>query len=298
MTHHHTLYHTLCGLCLLAALAACNDKEMCDLPHPHPGQAVVTYDWNGAQPQDVQLSLYPRDADAQLSPAYADVTPSDGIRLDMLAPGQYHASAHTAGMQNLDIAQGAATARADGDGYLASVDNLRAGQTTLTVESDQDTQASIGLSPCTRLLRVTLRCNQGDPTRVQSLTGILTGIRARRVFDANLAADRTPAPAGSIRLDFAPTADGTAFSAEHRVLGLETGAAARLTLTLRTDDGRTDTQTYDLRQALNGLDTPADTPFEANAGIDLTVTSALAPLFGIDGWGQTDGSTGGADMEL
>lgn len=291
------------GLLLTATLAACNDKEMCDLPHPHPGHVDLTYHWGTATAQDVQLTLSPYDTETTppVGPAaYADITPPQGIRLDQLAPGRYHALAYTAQAQHLSIDRGIATAETDGNGYLPSVGDLRAGCTTLTVESDQDTQASIGLQPCTRLLRITLHYGQGDPTRVQSLTGVLTGLRTSRVIDSHLAQDiATPAsPAGSAALTFAPTADGAAFSAEHRLLGLNAEATVSLTLTLHTDDGRQDTQTYDLRKALNSLDTPADTPFEVNANIDLTVTQALAPLFTIKDWGQTDSSTGGADMEL
>lgn len=299
----HILHTAIGGLLLLGVLAACNDKEMCDLPHPHPGYINLTYHWGTATAQDVQLTLAPygTDATAPTDPAaYEDITPSAGTRLEQVAPGRYHALACTARAQHLRIDRGIATAEADGDGYLPSVDDLWAGCTTLLVESDREKQATISLQPYTRLLRITLHYGQGDPSRVQSLTGVLTGLRTSRVIDNHLARDiAAPAsPAGTVALTFAPTADGTAFGTEHRLLGLDAEAAVNLTLTLRTDDGRQDTQTYNLRRTLNGLDTPSATPLEVNAEIDLTLTEAATPLFNIRDWGETENSEGDADMEL
>lgn len=308
MNKLYPLHATIGSLLLLGALAACNDKQMCDLPHPHPGRAVLTYDWGTATPRDVQLEVLPYD-DPLATPATATHTPADGTTLDRLAPGRYHALAYTEA-ERLSVSNGtAAVTDTEDDGCLPSVGDLWAGSTHLTIESGTDTRATIGLQPCTRLLRIVLNAGQGDPTQVQSLTGLLTGVRTSRVIDPWLAG-QVPATAattatGSIRLHFTPTDDGTAFAAEHRLLGLDPAQGITLTLTLTTDDGRDDTQDYDLTDELEdfddfdnpGADDPDD-PFDLGGDIDLIVTSPIDALFSISGWGQVDSTEGGADMEI
>lgn len=298
-----TYIHTLMGsLLLLGALAACNDKQMCDLPHPHPGRAVLTYDWGTATPREVQLEVLAYDGGQGLHPTDS---PSD---LEQLAPGRYHAFAYTEA-EHLSVSTGTASVTDTDDGYLPSVGDLWAGHTNLSIESDRDTRATISLQPCTRLLRIVLNAGEGDPTRVQSLSGILTGVRTSRIIDPWLAgqaaAKATTSATGSINLHFSPTGDGTAFAAEHRLLGLDPAQGITLTLTLTTDDGRDDTQDYDLTDELedfDDFDNPGtedpDDPFDLGGDIDLIVTSPVDALFGISGWGQVDNTQGGADMEV
>ena len=106
MNKLYPLHATIGSLLLLGALAACNDKQMCDLPHPHPGRAVLTYDWGTATPRDVQLEVLPYD-DPLATPATATHTPADGTTLDRLAPGRYHALAYTEA-ERLSVSNGTA----------------------------------------------------------------------------------------------------------------------------------------------------------------------------------------------
>lgn len=307
MNKLYPLHATIGSLLLLGALAACNDKQMCDLPHPHPGRAVLTYDWGTATPREVQLEVLAYD-NPLATPATPTPTPADGTTLDRLAPGRYHALAYTEA-EHLSVSTGTASVTDTDDGYLPSVGDLWAGHTNLSIESDRDTRATISLQPCTRLLRIVLNAGEGDPTRVQSLSGILTGVRTNRIIDpwlAGQAADKaTTSATGSINLHFSPTGDGTAFAAEHRLLGLDPAQGITLTLTLTTDDGRDDTQDYDLTDELedfDDFDNPGtedpDDPFDLGGDIDLIVTSPIDALFGISGWGQVDNTQGGADMEV
>ena len=315
MNKLYPLHATIGSLLLLGALAACNDKDelMCDLPHPHPGHAVIAYGWGTATPHanGVRLTLLPGD-DPAATPAYDALTPATGITLDRLAPGTYHALAHTEA-EAVSINAGTAYATPTDDGHLPPVGDLRAGTARLAIESDRDTRTDIALQPCTRLLRIALRADATeDPAQVASLTGILTGVRARRTIDpwlANAAPEPATPATGSIRLTFALNADGTAFTAGQRILGIDPTADVTLSLTLTTTDGRTDSQDYDLDDELDDFDNPdsdpdnpggddPDNPFDLEGDIDLTITSPVDALFGISGWGQVDNTQGGADMEI
>lgn len=307
-----TYIHTLMGsLLLLGALAACNDKQMCDLPHPHPGRAVLTYDWGTTTPREVQLEVLAYDDGQGLHPTDS---PSD---LEQLAPGRYHAFAYTPGAENLGVEHGTATVTGETDGYLPSVGDLWAGYADFVVQSEENTEAAVDLNPCTRQLELALRIAAGETGRVQAISATLQGVLRQRVIDPLLEQAYSRAatnPAGSIRLDFALNEDGTAYVASHRLLGFATGTRLTLALTVTDADGQSDTQDFDLTEELEDFDTSGSFPsdaFELDADITLPETpdpepepepepdpEPASPLFGISGWTPADGTTGDAGMEL
>lgn len=315
MNKTYSIHATIAGLLLLGALAACNDKEMCDLPHPHPGNIAFTLDWGNATPQEVQTVLLPYTDRQDLPSPDAPVTDPD-----RLAPGRYHLLAYTATAENLEVRQGTATVTNVGaDGFLPPVGELYAGYADLTVGSEETTRVTLTMQPRTRLLQLTLRVAEGEADRVQSLTATLQGVLASRVIDPVLASATTASRAGeatgSISLTFTPDAGGSVYTAAHRLLGFDPEARLLLSVTLTDTEGGENTHTYDVTDPLRDFNNPPtgtapNPPFELEGSISLPPSpdpeepetpeepSPATPQFSIGGWQPATPAQGGADMEI
>lgn len=319
----HKLPTLLCSGLLLLALAACYDNEpQIIAPAPRPGSAVITTDRDDANIR-TRVMAYGEDGRLNLGSLWPE----------RLTPGKYHAFAWNVGTKHLTVEHGTATILRQAGGVLPSVGELWTAYTDFEVLAGQETPVALTLQPQTRLLTLALRVDAGQAERVRRLTATLSGVRRTRVVDPVQAAVITDASTradsdtegGTVRLDFTLNADGTAFTASARLLGLVPGAKHILRLSLTDWDGHTGTQDFDLTEDLAGFDTGGDASlppdgFQLEAGIDIPEPeptpdpepepeptpdpepepepTPVPPLFSIDGWTPADDAEGGADMDV
>ena len=318
----HRLQNTLLGG-LLLALAACYDNEpLITAPAPRPGSTVVTTDRDDANIR-TQVMAYGEDGRLNLGSLWPE----------NLTPGRYHAFAWNVGTRYLTVEHGTATILRQAGGLLPSVGELWTAYADFDVLAGQETPVSLTLQPQTRLLTLALRVDAGQAQHVRRLTATLSGVRRTRVVDPVQAAVITEAATradsdtdgGTVRLDFTLNADGTAFTASARLLGLVPGAKHILRLSLTDWDGHTGTRDFDLTEDLAGFDTEGDASlppdgFQLEAGINIPEPeptpdpepepeptpdpepepepTPIPPLFSIDGWTPADDAEGGADMDV
>ena len=310
----HRLPTLLCTGLALLALAACYDNEpQIIAPAPRPGSAVVTTDRDDANIR-TRVMAYGEDGRLNLGSLWPE----------SLTPGKYHAFAWNVGTRYLTVEHGTATILRQTGGVLPSVGELWTAYTDFEVLAGQETPVALTLQPQTRLLTLALRVDAGQAERVRRLTATLSGVRRTRVVDPVQAAVITDAATradsdtdngGTVRLDFTLNADGTAFTASARLLGLVPGAEHILRLSLTDWDGHTGSRDFDLTEDLAGFDTGGDTSlppdgFQLEAGIDIPEPEPTPdpdpepeptpgpPLFSIDGWTPADDAEGGADMDV
>lgn len=297
----HKLPTLLCSGLLLLALAACYDNDSPTAePQPRPGSATIVPDWGDAEGTAVRTLVMAYGEDGSLSPG--------SLSHENLTPGHYRAFAYTPAAHNLRVEYGIATVEGGGS-ILPHVGELWTGHADFDVEAGRETTVTIPMQPQTRLLELSLRIDDGDPQLVSSLTATLTGVRRSRIVDpvqaqlvtnAATRADRDTDAGGTIRLDFALDAGGTAYTASARLLGLQPGAEHRLRLTLTKPNGYTDSQDYDLTDDLAGFeDGDAALPpggFGLEGGINLP--QPVRQQFGISGWTPAGDTEGGADMDV
>ena len=319
----HRLPTLLCSGLLLLALAACYDNEpQIIAPAPRPGSAVVTTDRDDANIR-TRVMAYGEDGRLNLGSLWPE----------SLTQGMYHAFAWNVGTRYLTVEHGTATILRQTGGLLPSVGELWTAYADFEVQAGQETPVALTLQPQTRLLTLALRVDAGQAERVRRLTATLSGVRRTRVVDPVQAAVITEASTradsdtegGTVRLDFTLNADGTAFTASARLLGLVPGAEHILRLSLTDWDGHTGSRDFDLTEDLAGFDTEDGTSlppdgFQLEAGIDIPEPeptpdpdpepeptpdpepepepTPVPPLFSIDGWTPTDDAEGGADMDV
>ena len=307
----HRLPTLLCSGLLLLALAACYDNEpLITAPAPRPGSTVITTDRDDANIR-TRVMAYGEDGRLNLGSLWPE----------SLTPGRYHAFAWNVGTRYLTVEHGTATILRQTGGLLPSVGELWTAYADFDVLAGQETPVFLTMTPQTRLLTLALRVDAGQAERVRRLTATLTGVRRTRVVDPVQAAVITGASTradsdtgGTVRLDFTLNADGTAFTASARLLGLVPGAGHILRLSLTDWDGHTGSQDFDLTEDLAGFDTgddaslPPDEP-EPTPEPEPEPTpepepepepepTPVPPLFSIDGWTPADDAEGGADMDV
>ena len=302
MTHKLPI---LCSGLLLLALAACYDNDSpTAASQPRPGSATIVPDWGDAEGAAVRTLVMAYAQDGSLSPG--------SLSHENLTPGRHRAFAYTPAARHLAVEGGIAGINAGAGDVLPSVGELWTGHADFDVEEDRETAVTLPMQPRTRLLRLSLRIEDGDPQRVRSLTATLSGVRRWRVVDpvqalaatnAGTRADGGDDAGGTVRLDFALDAEGAAYTAAARLLGLVPGAKHRLRLTLTNIEGNPDTQEYDLTDDLAGFEgeggegealPPA--AFSLEGGI--TLPQPVRPQFGISGWTPAGDTEGGADMDV
>ena len=322
----HRLPTLLCTGLLLLALAACYDNEpQITAPAPRPGSTVITTDRDDANIR-TRVMAYGEDGRLNLGSLWPE----------SLTPGKYHAFAWNVGTRYLTVEHGTATILRQSGGLLPSVGELWTAYADFEVLAGQETPVALTLQPQTRLLTLALRVDAGQAERVRRLTATLSGVRRNRVVDpvqaavitdASTRADSDTDGGGTVHLDFTLNADGTAFTASARLLGLVPGAEHILRLSLTDWDGHTGSRDFDLTEDLAGFDTGGDTSlppdgFLLEAGIDIPEPepeptpdpdpepeptpdpdpepepTPVPPLFSIDGWTPADDAEGGADMDV
>lgn len=273
-TKRHLLYY-VAGAVLLA-LASCVKDDLYDTPHPGRGVAAVAID-------------LPEGAAAGGFTVEIDGTPmektEDGYTVsEPLAPGEYSVLAHNA-PQGFSIADGIARVNmADAVRALSTLIDplpgcLYSGTERILVTADDTVRVRLDVAQRTRDLHLRLTVTEGDPERIATIKGTLSGVAC--AYD--MRKEELCGEAASTRPAF--TRDGGNVSADLRLLGTM-GGAQTLTLEIAFTNGDTQTVESDLTEALAAF----------NGGKEpLTLTGdLLLPIGGgfsgsIGGWQQADG---------
>lgn len=298
----------------LGLLTACNDKDFCDLPHPYPGQALLTPEWKEVLPPTEKMTLLFGLPDGTTT--IMEMPTSGSYQLTDRAPGTYQAFAYNAA-EHIHIEGNLAQLDQNPDGTLPEPGPLYYGHTSFRIEPDKQVSVSLPMLLQTRLLQISLNLSGEQPDRVIRMEGKLTGIADTRTLpglpvpDAPATAPASRADTGSSRpgsipLTFVRTDDE--LKASYRLLGIDIERRQILTLVLTYKNGKQESQTYELTQQLAGFNDDGFTPsFHISASFVLlppepdepdNPQTALTPGFKIIGWGTPLPEEGNADMEL
>ena len=242
----------ICVICVPWLLASCVKDELHDTPHPDQGVVSVSVDYpQGAEEDDytVEVDGKPLDEGDNAS--------------DPLTPGEYTVLVYNT-PEGFTVTDGIAyVERVDGTRTLTDLidplpETLYSGTKTVTVVADDTLHLDLSVVRRTRDLRLELTVTEGDPERIASITGTLSGVAG--AYD--LRNETLHGEAVSTRPAF--TRSGDKVSADLRLLGTMGGAQV-LTLRLSFLNGNPQDITIesDLTEQLAALDGELHTPTEA-----------------------------------
>ena len=274
-TKRHIPYYIICAVML--ALVSCVKDDLHDTPHPDRGAVTV----NAYFAEKAEDAAVPAEYTLTIGGNACTATPgTDFCHPALFAPGGYTLTAYNE-CDGMTANGTTVTVNTLADGTVESLPGyLFAQSREITVVADDTLRVSLPMVQRVRDLHLRLTVTEGDPERIASLTGTLSGIAG--AFD--LTEQAVTGEVASTR--FAFTRDGDKVSADLRLFGTM-GAAQTLTVEITFTDGRIQTVESDLTEALAGF----------NGGIE-TVTLAgdlLTPVeIGIGGstitpWEVVDG---------
>lgn len=209
----------ICVICVPWLLASCVKDELHDTPHPDQGVVSVSVDYpqgTGEEDYTVEVDGQPLDEGDNAS--------------DPLTPGEHTVLVYNT-PEGFTVTDGIAyVERVDGTRALTDLidplpETLYSGTKTVTVVADDTLHLDLSVAQRTRDLRLELTVTEGDPERIASITGILSGVAG--AYD--LRSETLHGEAVSTRPAF--TRSGDKVSADLRLLGTM-GVAQVLTLRL------------------------------------------------------------------
>ena len=182
---------------------------------------------------------------------------------------------------------GAAVRAADGlihplPGYLHS------GTRQIEVTADDSLKVEMSVSQRVRDLLLELTVTEGDPERIASVRGTLSGIAG--AFD--LAAQQTTGEAVSTAVEFTRTRDR--MTADARLLGVM-GDRQTLAIDILFTDGRTQTTESDLTDYLKDFGSDMTEAFRLTGDLNTPVEAGISAT--IDNWQPGNGSGEDADIQ-
>lgn len=251
----------ICVICVPWLLASCVKDELHDTPHPDKGVVSVSVDY----PQGAEEGDYTVEVDGK------PLDEGDNAS-DPLTPGEHTVLVYNT-PEGFTVTDGIAyVERVDGTRALADLidplpETLYSGTKTVTVVADDTLHVDLDILQRTRDLRLELTVTEGDPERIASITGILSGVAG--AYD--LRSETLYGEAVSTAPAF--TRNGDKIEADLRLLGTM-GEAQVLTLRLSFLNGNPQDITIesDLTEQLAGfnlgtgtitLDGELHTPTEA-----------------------------------
>ena len=264
----------ICVICVPWMLASCVKDELHNTPHPDQGVVSVSVDYpQGAEEDDYTVEV-------------------DGKPLDEgdnasgpLAPGEHTVLVYNT-PEGFTVTDGIAyVERVDGTRALTDLidplpETLYSGTKTVTVVADDTLHLDLSVAQRTRDLRLELTVTEGDPERIASITGILSGVAG--AYD--LRSETLYGEAG--RPGPAVPRNGDQREADLRLLGTR-GDAQVLTLTRTCTDGLTQTVESDLTEVLANFNGDMEQTFTVTGSLR-TPTEA-----GLGGCAITDWTHGG-----
>lgn len=251
----------ICVICVPWLLASCVKDELHNTPHPDQGVVSVSVDYpqgTGEEDYIVEVDGKPLDEGDNAS--------------NPLAPGEHTVLVYNT-PEGFTVTDGIAyVERVDGTRALTDLidplpETLYSGTKTVTVVADDTLHVDLDILQRTRDLRLELTVTEGDPERIASITGILSGVAG--AYD--LRSETLHGEAVSTAPAF--TRSGDKIEADLRLLGTMGGAQV-LTLRLSFLNGNPQDITIesDLTEQLAGfnlgtgtitLDGELHTPTEA-----------------------------------
>lgn len=181
---------------------------------------------------------------------------------------------------------GAAVRAADGlihplPGYLYS------GTRQIEVTADDSLKVEMSVSQRVRDLLLELTVTEGDPERIASVRGTISGIAG--AFD--LAAQQTTGEAVSTAVEFTRTGDK--LTADARLLGM-TGDRQTLVIDIVFTDGRTQTTESDMTEYLKDFGSDMTEAFRLAGDLNTPIETDMSAT--IDNW--QPGNGGGEDADI
>lgn len=265
------LYILMYGAISALLLASCVKDEVYNTSHPDKGAVSI----------HVNLPQGMGDYTVEIDGQSVQGSGATIVYPTLLSPGEHNLLMYNH-PDGLTIADGIARVNAmadtksNGNAILPMPGYFYSASTTCTVTADDTVH--IELDPLRRMrdLHFELTVAEGDPERIASVEGVLSGIAGTYTL-ATESPSREP-------MTTAPTftRDGNRVTADTRLLGTA-GEAQILVLTLRFTDGTVQTIENDLTEMLRTFNTDMQTPLNIS-GTLLTPTAANPGTATITDW--------------
>lgn len=271
-------------LTFAVTMTGCVKDELFNTPHPDKGAVVL--DIGGLSGGDG----YTVDIDGKTF----EMTGSAFTVPDLFEPGTHTVTVYNRpegfsveGLVARVVPLGAAVRAADGfihplPGYLYS------GTRQIEVVADDSLKVEMSVSQQVRDLLLELTVTEGDPERIASVEGTLSGIAG--AFD--LAAQQTTGEAVSTAVEFIRTGDK--LTAGARLLGV-TGNRQTLVIDIVFTDGRTQTTESDLTDYLKDFGSDMTEAFRLTGDLNTPIEADMSAT--IDNWQPGNGSGEDADIK-
>lgn len=265
------LYIIMYGAISALLLASCVKDEVYNTSHPDKGAVSI----------HVNLPQGMGDYTVEIDGQSVQGSGATIVYPTLLSPGEHNLLMYNH-PDGLTIADGIARVNAmadtksNGNAILPIPGCLYSASTTCTVTADDTVR--IELDPLRRMrdLHFELTVAEGDPERIASVEGVLSGIAGTYTL-ATESPSREP-------MTTAPTftRDGNRVTADARLLGTADEAQI-LVLTLRFTDGKVQIIENDLTEMLRTFNTDMQTPLKIS-GTLLTPTAANPGMATITDW--------------
>lgn len=259
----------------MMSLTSCVKDELYDTPHPDKGVASVAIDFPQGAEGNYVIEIDGRPL-ADGKTASDPLTPGGHEVLAYNLPQGFTVEDGVARVGQMPVV---ASARASGGIVLPRPGYLYSGTKQITVMADDSLRVDLDVRQRVRDLHFELTVTEGDPERIVSVMGVLSGVA--EAFD--LRREALTGEAVMTAQEFVRTGDKV--TADFRLLGTM-GETQTIALQLTFSNGDTQAIESDLTEALAGF----------NGGTEpVTLTGNLrTPVKGgftgsIDGWQQADG---------
>lgn len=264
----------ICVICVPWMLASCVKDELHNTPHPDQGVVSVSVDYpQGAEEDDYTVEVDGKPLD-EGDNASGPLAPGEHTVLVYNTPEGFTVTDGIAYVEHMD------GIRALTDLIDPLPETLYSGTKTVTVVADDTLHLDLSVAQRTRDLRLELTVTEGDPERIATITGTLSGVAG--AYD--LRNETLYGEAVSTAPAF--TRNGDKIEADLRLLGTM-GEAQVLTLTLTFTDGLTQTVESDLTEVLANFNGDMEQTFTVTGSLR-TPTEA-----GLGGCTITDWTNGG-----
>lgn len=262
------------------SLTSCVKDELFNTPHPDKGAVVFSADFSERSTsctvpaEYLLLHTCCGAAEPCTMPGMAEK-----CHPELFAPGRHTFHAWN-GCEWITVTDAVAKVNETAQGVIESLPGyLFTARREIDVVQDDTLRVNLPMAQHTRDLHFDLTVTEGDPGRIKSVTGTLTGIAG--AFD--LAAQKITGDAVSTVPTFNRTGDKV--SAELRLLGTM-GDAQILTLEIIFTNGDTQTVESDISEALAGFNGGKET-MTLSGDLLLPIEGAFSGS--IEGWQQADG---------
>ena len=270
----------ICVICVPWMLASCVKDELHNTPHPDQGVVSVSVDYpQGAEEDDYTVEVDGKPLD-EGDNASGPLAPGEHTVLVYNTPEGFTVTDGIAYVEHMD------GTRALTDLIDPLPETLYSGTKTVTVVADDTLHLDLSVAQRTRDLRLELTVTEGDPERIATITGTLSGVAG--AYD--LRNETLYGEAVSTATAF--TRNGDKIEADLRLLGTM-GEAQVLTLTLTFTDGLTQTVESDLTEVLANFNGDMEQTFTVTGSLRTPTEAGLGGCT-ITDWTHGGGGSGSA----